>query len=141
MMTNEQQSLLDHAIEAVQFAHAPYSGFNVGAAVLTPGGIYTGANIENACTNLGTCAERVAIAHARMNGQTTILGIAVYCGNAPEDSAEKIRIEHTMPCGGCRQWMAELAPNAWLITNGSDQVFVLKDLLPHPFLLTKSIQR
>lgn len=135
-MTKDQKALMDQAKNAATLAHAPYSKFRVGAAVLTPGGIFTGANIENACTNLGTCAERVAISHARMNGQTKIIGIAVYCADAPKDKNGNIQVHHTAPCGGCRQWIAELAPDAWLITNGSSTVFTLKDLLPNPFTLT-----
>ena len=71
-MTPEQAELLAAAARAAKSAHAPYSKFNVGAAVLTENGIFPGANIENASSNLGICAERVAIAHARMNGCTSI---------------------------------------------------------------------
>ncbi len=134
---NDQVTLMEAAKKATRFAHAPYSKFNVGAAVLTPGGVFTGANIENACTNLGTCAERVAMANARMAGQTKIIGIAVNCENAPTDKDGKIPIHLAMPCGGCRQWMAELAPDAWLITNASDTVYHLSDLLPSAFILTQ----
>jgi cytidine deaminase len=134
-MTPEQLDLLVAAENAANSAYAPYSGFNVGAAVLTENGIFPGANIENASTNLGVCAERVAIAHARMNGCTTIIGIAVSCINAPRNDQGNIDARLTMPCGACRQWMAELAPDAWLITNGSDQVYTLQELLPQPFTL------
>lgn len=135
-MTREQQELMTAAIKAAQNAHAPYSQFNVGAAVLTEDGIFPGANIENASTNLGICAERVAISHARMHGSKKIIGIAVHCQNVSSDESGKSPPGLTMPCGACRQWMAELAPNAWLITNGSDQVYYLQDLLPTPFTLT-----
>lgn len=134
-MTPEQSELLAAAAKAANSAHAPYSKFYVGAAVLTENGIFPGANIENASTNLGICAERVAIAHARMNGCTSIIGIAVNCINAPLDDQGDVDIRLTMPCGACRQWMAELAPNAWLITNGSDHVYTLQELLPQPFTL------
>lgn len=132
-MTPEQKQLLETAAEAAQKAYAPYSKFRVGAAVLTDKGIFQGANIENASNNLGTCGERVAIAHARMNGAIEIIGIAVNCIDAPEGSPNL-----TMPCGACRQWLAELAPNAWIFTNGSEKVFTLEDILPNPFkLITK----
>lgn len=134
-MTPEQKELLEKAVEASQNAHAPYSKFQVGAAVLTEDGVFTGANIENACTNLGICAERVAISHARMHGCTTIIGIAVCCINAPKDEQGQIDVRFTMPCGGCRQWIAELAPNAWLVSNGSEHVFTLEELLPKAFTL------
>lgn len=135
-MTPEQLELLAVAAKAASRAHAPYSKFNVGAAVLTENGIFPGANIENASSNLGICAERVAIAHARMNGCTSIIGIAVNCISASLDDQGYIDARLTIPCGACRQWMAELAPDAWLITNGSDKVYSLQDLLPQPFTLT-----
>ncbi len=135
VMTPEQRELLSAAEEAADHAHAPYSKFKVGAAVLTENGIFTGANIENSCTNLGICAERVAMAHARMHGCLSIIGIAVYCRDAALDEAGNPLPAMTMPCGGCRQWMAELAPGAWLVTNGSDRTYALQDLLPLPFTL------
>jgi cytidine deaminase len=134
-MTPEQTKLLVSAKKAAQNAYAPYSKFSVGAAVLTEGGIFPGVNIENACINLGICAERVAIANARMAGCKKIIGIAVNCVNAPKDVNGTIAKNLTMPCGACRQWIAELAPDAWLITNASKQVYSLDDLLPTPFIL------
>lgn len=134
-MTPEQIQLLKDAEKAAQSAHAPYSKFKVGAAVLTENGVFIGANVENACTNLGICAERVAISHARMHGSTNIIGIAVCCSDAPVDENNTIITRLTMPCGACRQWIAELAPKAWVITNGSEQVFTLEDLLPEPFFM------
>ncbi len=134
-MTPEQIELIAAAGKAAKNGHAPYSKFLVGAAVLTEKGIFPGANIENASANLGICAERVAIAHARMHGGTTIIGIAVNCINVPRDENGNTDIKLTMPCGGCRQWLAELAPDAWLVSNGSDQIYFLPDLLPTPFTL------
>jgi cytidine deaminase len=134
-MTPEQTKLLDSAKKAAQNAYAPYSRFNVGAAVLTEGGVFTGANIENACYNLGICAERVAISNARMNGYTNIIGIAVNCENAPKDENGKIKEHQVMPCGACRQWIAELAPKAWLVTNASLRAYTLEDILPLAFTL------
>ena len=134
-MTPEQTELLASAKKAAQNAYAPYSKFSVGAAVLTEGKIFLGANIENACTNLGICAERVAIANARMAGCKKIIGIAVNCVDAPKDVNGNIAKNLAMPCGACRQWIAELAPNAWLITNASERVYRLDDLLPTPFIL------
>ena len=134
-MTPEQTKLLDSAKKAAQKAYAPYSKFNVGAAVLTEGGIFTGANIENACSNLGICAERVAISNARMNGCTKIIGIAVNCENAPQDENGKIKENQVMPCGGCRQWIAELAPDAWLVTNACSHAYSLEDIIPLAFTL------
>jgi len=134
-MTPEQISLLKTAAKAAEMAHAPYSRFRVGAAVLTSEGIFQGANIENGSSNLGICAERVALAHARMHGATSIIGIAVCCRDAKPDASGSIDPNLTMPCGGCRQWLAELAPDAWVITNGAARVFTLQELLPSPFML------
>jgi len=136
-MTPEQKMLLDSAEKAAKRAYAPYSDFRVGAAVLTETGIFTGANIENSCTNLGICAERVAMAAARMEGEETIIGMAVNCIDAPRDDNGDIEIALTMPCGGCRQWMAELAPKAWLVTNASGRVYTLEQILPAAFTLTR----
>jgi len=153
-MTEEQSTLLARASDAAQNAYAPYSGFRVGAAVLTKGGIFTGANVENACYNLGICAERVAISNARVNGCTRILGIAVSCIDAKinhqpsqngqkKDPAKNNGADNTatqtdlltLPCGACRQWIAELAPDAWIITNGSEKIYSLNTLLPNAFVL------
>lgn len=134
-MKPEQHTLMKAAEKAAEKAHAPYSRFRVGAAVLTPEGIFDGANIENCCTNLGVCAEKVALAHARMHGATTIVGIAVCCLDAKPASDGSIDPNMTMPCGGCRQWLAEMAPDAWIVTNGSERIFTLQELLPAPFVL------
>lgn len=139
MLTEDQKSLLRLAEEASTKAYAPYSKYPVGAAVLTEKGIYTGANIENACTNLGICAERVALAHAHMQDGGKVLAVAVFCKEASKDSDGNIKAPaETMPCGGCRQWLAELAPDATVIANGFTQVFTVKDLLPNPFSLPDS---
>ena len=134
-MTPEQTHLLAMAKKAAQTAYAPYSSFRVGAAVLTESGIFMGANIENASANLGICAERLAMAQARMNGCEKIIGIAVNCVDAVKNEQGRIEENLTMPCGGCRQWMAELAPEAWIVTNASTRVYTVSDLLPMPFLL------
>lgn len=136
-MTPQQKDLLERAQTAAANAYAPYSKFKVGAAVLTENGIFTGANIENASANLGICAERVAIAHARMNRCRKIIGIAVQCVDGVITENGTMDESSAMPCGGCRQWMAELAPDAWLITNASDRVYRLADLLPSPFVLNR----
>ncbi len=134
-MNKEQKKLLEDAKIAAKQAYAPYSNFHVGAAILTNKGVFIGANIENSSSNLGICAERVAISHARMHGAETIVGIAINCSDAPKDDNGNVDLLLTIPCGGCRQWIAELAPDAWIVTNGSDKVFSITDLLPTPFTL------
>ena len=134
-MNQAQQELLQAAREAAELAYAPYSRFRVGAAVLTTGGVFAGANIENASTNLGICAERAALTHARMRGEQEIIGIAVSCPDARPNEDGSIDEYGAMPCGACRQWLAELAPSAWVVTSSSDKVYGLEDLLPCAFQL------
>lgn len=134
-MDEQQKELLQAAEKAALMAYAPYSGFRVGAAVLTTKGIFPGANIETASTNLGICAERAAITHARMNGQNDILGIAVCCPDIRPGEDGAIDEYGAMPCGSCRQWLAELAAEAWVVISSSPRVFVLDDLLPFAFQL------
>ena len=134
-MDQKLRALLEEAKLACDYAYAPYSKYRVGAAVLTNKGIFRGANIENASSNLGICAERVAISHALMNKADDIEAIAVFCLDAGLENGI-IHQEGTMPCGACRQWMLELSPHAVVITNGSDDVYSVKDLLPFRFKLS-----
>jgi cytidine deaminase len=93
--------LLRAARDAARNAYAPYSGFPVGAAVLTASGdVVTGANIENASSGLTTCGERVAIQTAAAMGYREVVAVAV---SAP-------RAAGTTPCGACRQVMNEFKP-------------------------------
>jgi cytidine deaminase len=134
-MTQIQEELLTAAEEAAQLSYSPYSKFTVGAAVYADGRIFQGANIENASSNLGICAERVSIAHARMHNATTIEGIALYCLDPKKGSQGSLVENQCLPCGACLQWISELAPDAWIITNSSKRVYSLSDLLPKPFTL------
>lgn len=91
-----QKQLVETAINARQWAYAPYSKYRVGAALLTTSGkVYDGVNIENAVYPLGLCAERVAIFKAVSEGEREFLAMAIATENAG------------MPCGSCRQVMAE----------------------------------
>lgn len=95
------QRLLEVARDFATRAYVPYSGFPVGAAVLTAdGSIVGGVNIENASYPLTVCGERTAIGTAAAMGHRDILAVAV--------SAPKAR--GTTPCGGCRQVMNEFKP-------------------------------
>jgi cytidine deaminase len=92
--------LLEAARRARENAHAPYSGFKVGAALRCPdGAIYAGCNVENAAYPEGTCAEAGAIAAMVAGGGTEIAEALVVA-----DGSEVIS-----PCGGCRQKLAEFA--------------------------------
>ena len=89
-------ALIEEAIQARSRSYAPYSNYQVGAAVLTASGkVFTGVNVENAAYPASMCAERVAIFKAVSEGEKDFTAIAVVTSNAG------------MPCGGCRQVMAE----------------------------------
>jgi cytidine deaminase len=94
-------TLFDAAIRARENAHAPYSGFRVGAALRCPDGrIFSGCNVENVAYPEGTCAEAGAIAAMVAEGGRAIAEVLVVA-----DSAVPVT-----PCGGCRQKLAEFAP-------------------------------
>lgn len=120
--------MVEKALEAKGFAYVPYSGFHVGAAVLTPDGrIFTGCNVENASYGATICAERTAIVKAISAGETKISAIAI-----TSDSDDL-----TFPCGICRQVIAEFAvPDVKLICsnkNGDYKEYGLNDILPNAF--------
>jgi len=128
--------LLSESKDAATFSYSPYSNYRVGAAVATDAGHFKGANIENASSNLGICAERAAIAAARTQGARNIYAIAVYCLDATIDNSGNIAdVRETLPCGACRQWLAELAPDAVVITNGLVKPLSVSELLPSAFRL------
>ena len=120
--------LLAAAREAMEKAHAPYSKYRVGAAVLADNGrIYAGCNVENAAYPEGICAETAAIAAMVLDGGRRIQEIAVV--GAGEDLAT--------PCGGCRQRIREFAGQKTPIhscgPDGHRRSFTLGELLPHAF--------
>jgi cytidine deaminase len=123
--------LLELARGAAQVAHCPYSQFRVGAAVLAGGQMFTGCNIENASYGLTVCAERSAIFRAVAAGERAISALAVSCPDVPGDAIAASR----MPCGACRQVLAEFAaPNLVVIVDKAGE-FTLDELLPHTFSL------
>jgi cytidine deaminase len=91
--------LLNAAAEVRRNAYAPYSGFQVGAAVLAGGRVFAACNVENSSFPLGVCAERNAVAVAIAAGERRIDAVAVVGGGARPSA----------PCGGCRQVLAEFA--------------------------------
>jgi cytidine deaminase len=130
----EREDLCDKAREVAHSAYAEYSDFRVGAAVLGERGIYTGVNVENSSYGLSLCAERAALANAIAHGDRRLRGIAVACINAPANGFSP----SLLPCGACRQWLAELAPEAEIIIAGSDHVYHLDELMPLSFQLEKT---
>ena len=127
--------LVKKAYEAQKFSYSPYSGFQVGAALLTKSGkVYTGCNIENAAFSPTNCAERTAIFKAVSEGETSFQAIAVV-GNkkgAPEDEWE-----FCTPCGVCRQVLLEFVnPQEFEVIVGKGEelrIFTLSQLLPESF--------
>ena len=130
---NEQALLVSAAIKAREMALAPYSAFQVGAALLTAAGrIITGANVESASYGLTCCAERVALFNALTQGERHFAAIAVVAATAGGP----------MPCGACRQLLAEYAPHAtvWIADSrkpGRIRQFSVARLLPKPFVLAR----
>ena len=131
-MTPEE--LLEQAKTAMMGAYAPYSGFFVGAALLTASGkVYTGCNIENASFSPTNCAERTAFFKAVSEGERAFTAIAVAGGMGGEITGL------CSPCGVCRQVMQEFCGPEFLIymgrENGAYETVTLKDLLPYGFTL------
>jgi cytidine deaminase len=120
-----------HARAAAEYAYAPFSRFRVGAAVSAGGAVFGGCNIENASYGLTICAERNAIFHAVAAGCRRIDAIALACVDVPADAPSALR----MPCGACRQVMAEFAAANTPIVIDGVRTFQLFELLPQPFAL------
>lgn len=123
--------LIAAAAAAATHAYCPYSRFPVGAAVLADGKVFVGCNIENASLGLTTCAERVAIFAAVAAGCWRLTDVAISCPNA-SISGEPSR---HMPCGACRQVMAEFGDGNTRIVVQGIATFKLGELLKQPFRL------
>jgi cytidine deaminase len=119
--------LVAAAFGALKNAHAPYSEYQVGAALLCADGtVYHGCNIENASFGLTNCAERTAIFSAIAAGKREFKAIAIAAAREPTP----------FPCGACRQVMAEFCNPDFIIhiAHGTDlETTTLGKLLPHGF--------
>lgn len=121
------------AIGQLAYSYTPYSGFKVGASLLTKNGkLYTGCNIENAAYTPTNCAERTAFFKAVSEGEREFQAICIVGGK------DGILTEYTAPCGVCRQVMMEFCqPDAfWIILATSEEqyeIVTLKQLLPLGF--------
>jgi cytidine deaminase len=118
--------LLERAVQAREWAYAPYSKYKVGAALLTESGkIYDGVNIESAAYPSSMCAERVAMFKAVSEGELQFQAIAVSTANAGT------------PCGGCRQVMVEFSQDMPVLIGDADGNLVhemtVAELLPGAF--------
>lgn len=110
--------LLDHALEASKNAYIPYSNYWVGAALMANDGtVYKGCNIESASYTPTTCAERVALTKAVSEGEREFQAIAVVTENGGA------------PCGVCRQFLYEFAPNLRVIIADKDKNIIFDDEL------------
>lgn len=122
------RELIAAAQEARKNAYAPYSRYPVGAAVRAASGkVYSGSNIENASYGLTICAERVALVTAVAAGERQFEALAIAAGNESPG----------MPCGACRQFMAEWfdsgVPVAVVSSQGEQKQLTFGELLPEPF--------
>jgi cytidine deaminase len=131
MVKIDKQRLVRAAARARERAVAPYSKFKVGAALLTKDGeIISGANVESASYGLTCCAERVALFSALTSGRKNFVAVAVVA-RAPGGP---------MPCGACRQLLAEYAPGAKVLVADSRALnkireFPVRILLPWAFVI------
>lgn len=134
MTESEKRELIQAALDAREFAYAPYSGFRVGAALLARDGrIFTGCNVENAAYGPSNCAERTAVFKAVSEGARDFTAIAV-AGGPGEGAPES----YTAPCGVCRQVLMEFcAPEHFLVLLGRGDLtwkeYTLAELLPVSF--------
>lgn len=131
-MTNVE--LIQKAKEAAEKAYVPYSGFKVGAALLTKEGrLYLGCNIENASYSPTNCAERTAFFKAVSEGEREFDKIAIVGGKDGSFS------DYCTPCGVCRQVMSEFCKEDFTIILGKEgneyKALTLDELLPYSFSL------
>ena len=127
------EEMIELAIGQLQYSYTPYSGFKVGAALLTKDGkFYTGCNIENAAFTPTNCAERTAFFKAVSEGEREFRAICIVGGK------DGVPAEYTAPCGVCRQVMMEFCdPDTFQIILAIDpdryKIYTLKELLPMGF--------
>ena len=120
------------AKDAIKSSYAPYSNYNVGAALLCKNGnIYKGCNIENASYSLTNCAERTALFSAIANCEKEFVAICIVGGKNGETT------DYAMPCGACRQVLAEFCDTDFKVFVGINEndikEYKLSDLLPYSF--------
>lgn len=131
-MTNRE--LINLALTAQKNAYAPYSGFHVGAALLTSDGeVFVGANVENVSFGLTNCAERSALFSAVSHGKRNFEAIAIVGGKNGEVT------DFCPPCGACRQALSEFSRDknlrVILFDGQTEKELTLASLLPESFNL------
>ena len=132
----DKKDLFILAKEAMKNSYAPYSNYNVGAALICKNGnVYKGCNIENASYSLTNCAERTALFSAIANGEKEFAAICIVGGKNGEIS------DYAMPCGACRQALAEFCNEDFKVYIGIDEdnikEYTLNELLPYSFNKSK----
>ena len=128
----DKKDLFNKAIEAMQSSYAPYSGYNVGAALLCKNGnVYKGCNIENASYSATNCAERTALFSAVANSERDFEAICIVGGKSGEIT------DYAFPCGVCRQALSEFCGEDFKVYIGKNEddikEFTLGELLPCSF--------
>lgn len=134
MLTKKiEQLLMRTAIEYRKRSYSPYSGFQVGAALLSSDGeIFGGCNVENAAFGPTNCAERTALFKAVSEGKRDFTAIAIVGGKAEGE------LEFCSPCGVCRQALVEFCnPKEFVVYLGTGpndyKGYLLEELLPYSF--------
>ncbi len=130
----DYETLIQKALEMLEFSYVPYSHFHVGAALLSKSGkVYGGCNIENSSYSPTNCAERTAFFKAVSEGVKDFDAIAVVGGH------DGIVKDFCPPCGVCRQVMREFCSKDFKIilakTTKEYKVYTLEELLPESFSL------
>ncbi len=128
---SEPDELVTAARQAAEGSYSPYSGFRVGASVLTANGtMVSSANVENGAYPVSQCAEANAVNYAVSQGHRHIPVVAVACIDAET-------VDQAYPCGRCRQIMSEFGVETVYVTTASGEVrrHAFDDLLPHRFAL------
>lgn len=126
MLTSDIDNLIKEAEAAREKAIAPYSGFRVGAALMSVSGeIYKGCNIENPSLMMSVCAEKTALLNALTKGERIFKAIAIVSSDG----------KYCFPCGACCQMIFEFAGNVeiFLAASAGIRKYSITELLPHSF--------
>ena len=134
-----KKQMINMAIDKLPNSYAPYSHYNVAAAVLTSSGsIYTGVNVESSLLGNTICAERNAIFHAATEGERKLRAIAIVGGPSVSTAERLAELSYCYPCGACRQLMRDFAqPEEMIIICAKSpedyREHTLSELLPCSF--------
>lgn len=128
----DKKDLFNTAKDAMNHSYAPYSNYNVGAALLCKNGnVYKGCNVENASYSLTNCAERTALFTAIANGEKEFEAICIVGGK------NGVITDYAMPCGACRQVLSEICDENFKVYVGINEndikEFKLSELIPYSF--------